>query len=439
MKKILYFAAVMLLLIGCQDNSGLSGLLTDYDSRIAELEKVCTEMNTNITSMQTIINAYESGDVITNISPLVQNGEEVGYIITFSNHESIILYHGKNGNDGATGAKGEDGITPNIGVKQDTDGIYYWTLNGEWLLGDNGEKLPVSGKDGTDGSKGETGAQGDKGDKGDTGDSFFQSVTQDDDYVYFTLTDGTVIKIAKGGNNNSNSGNVKIVDGAIQYAFSVSDTSKVYFSQGNLQYDRTTYTWSFAENQYDHIGNSDININEQVDLFGWSYATGPLWGLTLASPSYPDWNLEFIEWGTNAISNGGHQPNQWRTLTSVEWDYLFEHYTYRSVYINDVPGVIIFNSISLSILDFIPDDGANLSINGWEKLRQNGVIFLPSIKTPNLFLSTIYYWSSTKSSERSHGLCAYHLYYNNGKLITNVTTAPGSKAYAVRLVQDVIE
>ena len=30
----------------------------------------------------------------------------------------------------------------------------------------------------------------------------FQSVTQDENYVYFTLADGTVIKIAKGSSND---------------------------------------------------------------------------------------------------------------------------------------------------------------------------------------------------------------------------------------------
>ena len=35
--------------------------------------------------------------------------------------------------------------------------------------------------------------------------------------------------------------------------FSVSATKKVYFSQGNLQYQASTKTWWFAERQYDYI------------------------------------------------------------------------------------------------------------------------------------------------------------------------------------------
>jgi hypothetical protein len=57
-----------------------------------------------------------------------------------------------------------------------------------------------------------TGEDGEKGDKGDTGDSMFQSVTQDENYVYFTLADGTVIKIAKGNDNEDQPKGDEIID-----------------------------------------------------------------------------------------------------------------------------------------------------------------------------------------------------------------------------------
>ena len=67
---------------------------------------------------------------------------------------------------------------------------------------------------------------------------------------------------------------VKIVDGAITAAFSVSETKKVYFSQGNLQYQASTNTWRFATNQYDCIGKEgnekkSSTYSGWVDLFGW--------------------------------------------------------------------------------------------------------------------------------------------------------------------------
>ena len=210
--------------------------LENLDQRVTKLEELCKEMNTNITSLQTIVDVLQSNDFITSIVEIKKDGKVVGYTITFGKHDPITIYHGQNGKDGQNGqngADGKDGITPVIGVAQDTDGVYYWTLNGEWLLDDNGNKLPVSGKDGQNGADGtmpqlkieegywyvsydngvtwtqlgkatgEDGQNGDKGDKGDTGDSMFQSVTQDANYVYFTLADGTVIKIAKKTTNTN--------------------------------------------------------------------------------------------------------------------------------------------------------------------------------------------------------------------------------------------
>ena len=203
--------------------------IDELDGRVTKLEELCKEMNTNITSLQTIVSVLQSNDFITGIVEIKKNGEVIGYTITFGKHDPITIYHGQDGKDGADGKDGQDGQngsanTPVIGVAQDTDGVYYWTLNGEWLLDDNGNKLPVSGKDGQNGVNGTmpqlkieegywyvsydngvtwtqlgkaTGEDGEKGEQGESGDSMFQSVTQDENYVYFTLADGTVIKIAK--------------------------------------------------------------------------------------------------------------------------------------------------------------------------------------------------------------------------------------------------
>ena len=267
MKKIslLLLTLTICFFTACHDD--IWNAIDDLDGRVTKLEELCKEMNTNITSLQTIVSVLQSNDYITGIVEIKKNGEVIGYTITFGKHDPITIYHGQDGNDGQNGAdgkNGQDGVTPIIGIAQDTDGVYYWTLNGEWLLDDNGNKLPVSGtngKDGQNGSNGQDGADGKDGqdgtdgkdgqdgvdgkdgitpqlkiedgywyisyDNGATwtqlgkatgedgkdgqdgsngtngkdgqdGDSMFQSVTQDENYVYFTLADGTVIKIAKG-------------------------------------------------------------------------------------------------------------------------------------------------------------------------------------------------------------------------------------------------
>ena len=257
MKKIhlLLLSLTISLFSACHNDiwDAIDGL----DSRVTKLEELCKEMNTNITSLQTIVDVLQSNDFITGVVEIKKDGEVIGYTITFGKHDPITIYHGQDGKDGADGKDGQDGQNgsanaPVIGVAQDTDGVYYWTLNGEWLLDDNGNKLPVSGKDGqngTNGSNGQDGADGKDGQDGEDGitpqlkieegywyisydngttwtqlgkatgedgkdgadgqngadgkdgqdgDSMFQSVTQDENYVYFTLVDGTVIKIAKG-------------------------------------------------------------------------------------------------------------------------------------------------------------------------------------------------------------------------------------------------
>ena len=76
---------------------------------------------------------------MTGVVPVVENGETVGYTISFSKSGPVTIYHGKKGENG------QNGTTPVIGVEQDTDGLYYWTLDGEWLTDDEGSKILAQG------------------------------------------------------------------------------------------------------------------------------------------------------------------------------------------------------------------------------------------------------------------------------------------------------
>ena len=98
--------------------------LNDHEKRIAALEELCKQLNTNINALQTLVEALEKRDYITNVSPVRKDGEVIGYTISFADSDTITIYHGENGQDGADG---KDGYTPQIGVMKDTDGIYYWT------------------------------------------------------------------------------------------------------------------------------------------------------------------------------------------------------------------------------------------------------------------------------------------------------------------------
>ena len=103
------------------------------------------------------------------------------------------------------------------------------------------------------------------------------------------------------------------IEGMLSGEFSVSATTKVHFSQGNLQY---VGTWQFAEHQWDYFGESQSD--DHRDLFGWGTGNNP----NNVSTTSSDYST-FVDWGTNAIINGGNTGNLWRTLTKNEWTYLF--------------------------------------------------------------------------------------------------------------------
>lgn len=211
MKKLLAFAALfaVVALTSCKyDDDDLWNSVHGLENRVAKLEELCKQMNTNISSLQTIVTALQNNVYVTGTTPLMKDGKEIGYTITFSKGNPITIYHGKDGQDG------EDGITPTISVKKDTDGVYYWTLNGEFIVVDGG-KIQAEGKDGTNGATPQFKIENDywfvsynnganwtqlgkaTGEDGIGGDSMFSGVDYETstDYVIFTLSNGTQIKL----------------------------------------------------------------------------------------------------------------------------------------------------------------------------------------------------------------------------------------------------
>ena len=175
MKRLLTLLLASVL-FGCgesYDDSALTGRVDDLENRVAKLEELCKQMNTNISSLQTLVNALLNKDYITSVVPITKDGETIGYTISFTQSAPITIYNGQDGKDGQDGKPGEDGkdgSTPVIGVKQDADGIYYWTLNGDWLTDDSGNKIKAEGRDGQDGEDGKPGQDGNDGQDGKPGE-----------------------------------------------------------------------------------------------------------------------------------------------------------------------------------------------------------------------------------------------------------------------------
>ncbi len=252
------------------------------------------------------------------------------------------------------------------------------------------------------------------------------------------------------------------VQGALPGAFSVSATKKVYFSQGNLQYQASTKTWRFAAYQYTRIGASGNNnisatYTGWIDWFGWGTGSNP------TNTSTNNSSYTFTDWGVNKISNGGNQANLWRTLTKAEWEYLFSGRANAAnrrstATVNNVKGYIFLpDSWTLpSGLKFVADvkskwDTNKYSLEDWQKMEQNGAIFLPktaSISKESGGTKLIYYdagwandehcqyWastqeSSTKAYKFSSDIAAYYSSYS-------VSISSREKRYrlGVRLVID---
>ena len=188
------------------DDTSLWEKVNNHENRIAELEQLCKQMNSNISAMQTLLNAMEENNYITSVTPVVEDGETVGYPISFTKSEPITIYHGKNGTVGI------DGISSVIGVKEHTDGTYYWTLNGEWLRDAEGKMIAAEGVDGITPifkiendywhisyENGATWTELGKA-KGEDGVNyceFFEKIEEDENYVYFTLIDGSSFQVLK--------------------------------------------------------------------------------------------------------------------------------------------------------------------------------------------------------------------------------------------------
>lgn len=250
--------------------------------------------------------------------------------------------------------------------------------------------------------------------------------------------------------------NIKI--GALPGKFSVSDTNQVSFSKGNLQYQASTDTWRFAENQYDMVGDDNANISSTydgwIDLFGYGNSGYNDRYPYMSSTDYSDYGngrnhiagSEF-DWGVhNAISNGGNKAGMWRTLTMNEWNYiLFKRQNADALRspasVNGVKGYILLpDAWALpSGLTFTPlskDYTTNVySKDQWTKMETSGAIFLPNggIRSGlNVSVGSGCYWTST----------AYDSQYGNADYLSLSDTvvylslSGRSEGLSVRLVSE---
>ena len=208
MKKLFTIICTTLLLaVSCDRYEDIWDKLENHENRINALEQLCTELNSNVLAIQTILTAIEHNDYVTKVTTLTEGDVEVGYSITFAKGGTVTIYHGSNGS------------TPKIGVRKSSDGGYYWTSDGEWMTSENGDLIPVAVADPegeyivpqfrvADGlwyisyDNGNSWRQVDIENEEEPEDEIeevlppaVQEVTYDYNNAYFTLADGTVLCI----------------------------------------------------------------------------------------------------------------------------------------------------------------------------------------------------------------------------------------------------
>ncbi len=282
----------------------------------------------------------------------------------------------------------------------------------------------------------------------------------------------------------------EVPTGALIGQFSVSDTKKIFFSKGNLQYTKSTGIWSFMDHQYSTVETTSQAIGDDyasqdvVSLFGWGTS-----GWNNGNTYYQPYNTAYVsssgsskgygygpkdgttytynltgtyanaDWGHNAISNGGNTAGTWRTLTKDEWTYLFNtrsastvngtaNARYAKAYLfGTTHGVIIFPDVythpagltaptGINATSSTSWDGNRYTAADWAKMEAAGCVFLPAagwrdattIRRVNEYVR---YWTSTY----------YNAGYANNVGFENSYMNPAdynqkNYGYSVRLVHD---
>lgn len=246
--------------------------------------------------------------------------------------------------------------------------------------------------------------------------------------VQFSKIYSTNIRPVIGFSGTPSSTGSSVPTGAVNGQFSVSDTKKVYFSQGNLQY---VGTWQFAEHQWERFGADQRD--DHRDLLGWGTKSNP------NNVSGNDSDYSWSEWGENTITNG---TTGYRTLTAEEWGYLLRREGKSALAtVNGVHG-IVFLPDSWSLpggCSFTAGDGSGWTTNTytvwqWTSMETNGAVFLPcvglrdngSVQYVDEFPN---YWSSSEYSADSASILDY-----SGSI--KVAVCPKRGGVGVRLVKD---
>ena len=183
-KELVMSLGLALSCLACSkyDDSALYDRLAKLEQRVGAIEEKVKVANEDIKTLKSLVSASTQGKTITEVKKT-----DEGYDLIFSDKQVISIKHGRNG---------ADGHRPQISVAQE-NGVYYWQLDGQWLLDAQNQKVRVSGETGPVGPQG---AQGVAGQDGKTPTLRINAGKWEVSYDNSTWTAVTVVSGATPGN-----------------------------------------------------------------------------------------------------------------------------------------------------------------------------------------------------------------------------------------------
>ena len=391
MKKFFIFSLIAVFITACSkyDDGDLWDKVNDLDTRVETLEKAAKTTNSDIESLRSLLTALQKNVYVSKVK---QKEDQSGYIIEFTDNTSVTISNGVDGID-----------APSVSVRKDEDGIFYWTIGGEWLLVDD-PKVQAEGMNAiapqvrinestkmwelsTDNGASWTSLNVVAvGEAGKNGDTFFKSVdTSDANNVTFTLADGTTFTLPR----------------TQDFMLSLTHSSENAVFIPN---ETKTYT---------------VNVDEGNDFTvlyistGWNYTVNGNQLTVTAPASASDGELKILVSPINTIAptTTSRSSNAYGKLYKV---HLFVTNEFRTLTFEDTD----FKATPYT-LDYA-NNGAGLTINTWSDLIDD-----PQYGGPLLYgdySKTQYYWYDQNNTELYHifpyNYSAY-CYWGGGHAISN--------------------